>query len=325
MEFDVDPFYLYPVRDELVGQLFIDREKEIELARTTLVPGFKKHKDVCAVVGGIGVGKSSFINMLDKTARDLGKKTFLTNDLDDIRSRSDDIMKDYDTLLIDDVDKVGDEEAKRFYGFCESLLVDEGVIFFTDTHERASEVVNRRNFTVSQFIMLPRELPGDRLRFFLEERMRRCVISKEEFVFPFTEETLKMASIRSNGNLRNFLNYTKNAWKFFKGHEEEWVTVENIRDGIVNVDTSLLSGKDLIDLKILWYSTVEDVNRSYLAHKCHIDSKTLDRRVEALPEFISKTRSGKDVNMQSIYCFLENGEEILERVFRNLGVRKEQL
>ena len=110
-----------------------------------------------------------------------------------------------------------------------------------------------------------------------------------------------------------------------KGHEEEWVTVENIRDGIVNVDTSLLSGKDLIDLKILWYSTVEDVNRSYLAHKCHIDSKTLDRRVEALPEFISKTRSGKDVNMQSIYCFLENGEEILERVFRNLGVRKEQL
>lgn len=110
-----------------------------------------------------------------------------------------------------------------------------------------------------------------------------------------------------------------------KGDEEEWVTVENIRDGIVNVDTSLLSGKDLMDLKILWYSTVGDVNRSYLAHKCHIDSKTLDRRVEALPEFISKKRAGKDVKMQSIYCFLENGEEILERVFRNLGVRKEQL
>ncbi len=323
MEFDVDPFYLYPVRDELMGKLFIDREKEIELARTTLAPGFKKHKDVCAVVGGIGVGKSSFINMLDKIARDLGKKTFLTNDLDDIRT--DDIMKDYDALLIDDVDKIGDEEVKRFYDLCESLLVDEGVIFFTDTHERASEVVNRRNFTVSQFIMLPRELPRDRLRFFLEERMKRCAISKEEFVFPFNEETLRIASIRSKGNLRNFMNYTKNAWKFFKGGEEERVTVENMKDGIVTVDTSFLSGKDLTDLKILWYSTVGDMNRSYLAHKCDIDSKTLDRRVDELSEFISKKRAGKDIYMQSVYCFLEDREEILERIFRNLGIRKEQL
>jgi len=325
MDFEIDPFYLYPVEEEFIAQLFIDREKEVELARTTLEPGFKRHREICAIVGGIGVGKSSFINMVHKIARNMNKKVFVTNDLEKVKSASDDIMRKNDILLIDDVDKASDEDAKKFYDLCESLLADDGTIFFTDTHERDTAVISRRNFVVSQFIILPRELPGDRLRFFLEERMKRCVIDKEKFVFPFTDESLEMASIRSAGNLRNFLNYAKNGWRFFKGENDKTVTKGNMMDGITIVDTSLLSGKDFIDYKILWYATIGDVNRSYLAHQCGIDSKTLDSRLIELSEFITKKRAGREINIRSIYKSLENGEDILENIFRNLGVRKEQL
>ncbi len=324
MDFEIDPFYLYPVDEEVIDRLFINRDKEIELARTTLEPGFKKYKEVCAVVGGIGVGKSSFINMINKMAIDMEKKTILENDLDKVKSRSDEILKDSDVLLIDDVDKIDDEDARDFYGLCESILEDDGVIFFADTHGRDPETVKRRSFTVSQFIMLPQELTNERLSFFLEERMRRCVIDESEFVLPFTDASLKMASIRSAGNLRNFLNYAKNGWKFFKGKEGEKVTKDDMKEGIITVDTSLLSGNDLIDFKIIWYSSVGEMNRSYLAHQCDIDSKTLDRRLEGLSEIVTKKRVGKEVHIQSVYRRLDAGEEILENIFRNLGINREE-
>ncbi len=323
MKFEVDPFYLYPIGEQLTDDLFIDRETEIELARSTIEPGFKKHKDICAVLGGIGVGKSSFLNMIHKIAKDMNKKSFLTNNIDKFRRESEKIQKNNDIIIVDDVDKMDDKGAKTFYDLCESILVDEGVIFFADTHERGSDIINRRNFTVSQFIILPRELSAERLRFFLEERMKRCVI--DEFEFPFEKKSLEMASIRSSGNLRNFLSYTKNGWKFYNSREGKKVTKEDMKEGIINVDSSLLGGTDLIDLKIIWYSTLSDMNRKYLAHQCDIDSKTLDRRIKKLSEFIIQKRSGKEIDIQSIYRFLEEGTEILERIFGNLGIHEEEL
>jgi hypothetical protein len=96
-----------------------------------------------------------------------------------------------------------------------------------------------------------------------------------------------------------------------------------MKAGMVIVDRALLGSCDLIDMKILWYSTSGDINKSYLAHQCGIDSKTLDSHIEnRLADLIIQKRSGKDVLIASIYRYIDDGSEILEKIIEGLGIRK---
>ncbi len=322
LKFETDPFYLYPVKEDMIDRLFVDREEEINIAKGIMGMRFKDTAEICAVVGGIGVGKSSTLYYISNIAKKSGLRAELYDNPDDFYSESK--KKKNDVSIIDNVDKLDDENARKYYNFIEKRVNKQGgIIFFSDNYNREKKTLILRNFTVSQNISLPKGLSREKLRYFLEERMKKCLEKERKLVFPFDDDAMEMASVRSTGNLRNFLNYAKNSWMVTIGGGGKKVTNKEMKAGMVIVDRALLGSCDLIDMKILWHSTSGDINKSYLAHQCGIDSKTLDSHVEnRLADLITQKRSGKDVLITSIYRYVDDGPEILEEIIDGLGIRK---
>jgi hypothetical protein len=323
LKFETDPFYLYPVKEDMIDRLFVNRDEEINIAKGILGMRFKDIAEICVVVGGIGVGKSSILYYIVNIAKESGLSAHFYDNPDDFYSQAKKIKRN-GISIIDNVDKLDDENARKCYNFIEKHVGKlGGIIFFSDNYTRDKKTLKLRNFTVSQNISLPKGLSREKLRFFLEERMKKCLEKGNKLVFPFDDNAMEMASIRSTGNLRNFLNYAKNGWMVTIGGGGEKVTRKEMKAGMVIVDRALLGSCDLIDMKILWHSTSGDINKSYLAHQCGIDSKTLDSHIEdSLSDLITQKRSGKDVLITSIYRYIDGGSEILEKIIEGLGIRK---
>ncbi len=323
LKFKTDPFYLYPVKEDMIDRLFVNREEEINIAKGILGMRFKDTVEICAVVGGIGVGKSSILYYIVNIAKESDLNANFYDNPDDFYSESKNIKRN-GISIIDNVDKLDDENARKCYNLIEKHVGKlGGIIFFSDNYTRDKKTLKLRNFTVSQNISLPKGLSSEKLRYFLEERMKKCLEKGNKLVFPFDDNAMEMASVRSTGNLRNFLSYAKNGWMVTIGGGGEKVTKKEMKAGMVIVDRALLGSCDLIDMKILWHSTSGDINKSYLAHQCGIDSKTLDSHIEdRLADLITRKRSGKDVLITSIYRYIDDGSEILEKIIEGLGIRK---
>lgn len=329
MKFSSDPFYLYAIKEDMVERLFVNREDEISIVKGILGMPFGDNAEICAIIGGIGVGKSSILQYVKKLAGEMGFDVMSYNNPDQFYSESDKIEKGKNrkACLIDDIGTASDENARGFYAYIEEYLGEHGgLIFFTDTYHRENKTLERRNFTVSQNISLSIGLDREKLEYFLMERMKKCLVPGEKFKFPYEEEGMEIAATRSRGNLRNFLNYSKNAWLVATGSGKGTVKKEDMEKGMIAVDRALLGGCDLIDFKILWYSTVGDINKSYLAHQCGIDTKTLDSRLYSkLSEITSQKKQGKDVIVTSIYKYIDGGEDILSSVMKGLGIHKKDI
>ena len=312
IEFRTDPFYLYPINESLIGNLFINREEEIKIARGILETKYITKFEICAVIGGIGVGKSSMLYYLMKLADKMGYDVFHFGNVNKFYSDAKSIEGGNIVYLIDDIDKLNDVEVSKSYTFIEEFLnIDGGIIFFSDIYDRNNKTLILRNFTVSQNISLPKNLPVEKLQYFLQERMRKCLVNVKKFSQPFDKGSLEMAGIRSAGNLRNFLNYTKNAYMLAVGSKRKTVNIKDMKDGIIIIDRTFLGSCDMTDLRILWYATIGEMNKTYLAHKCGIDVKTLDSRIEdRLVEIILTKRSGKDIIITSVYNNIKDGKEI---------------
>ena len=316
MKFETDPFYLFPIKSDLLDKLFIDRENEINIAKSIIQYEFEGHKEICVINGGTGVGKSSLLQYINKLSIEAGKKTCLCKDYQEFKSEK----IEEGVLIIDNIDKLKDEKVTKFYNKLEMMFETSGTIFFSDTYNRSRDVVNSRNFIVSDIISLPRGLDKDKLRFFLDERMKNCVSDKEEYSFPFTDKALIISSKRANGNLRRFLRYTKSGWTIYRSKERTKLDEDIMKESVINVDRSLLGGLDSTDLRILWYSTIGEPNKEYLAHECNIHRNTLNQRLSHnINNLTSERREGKKVIINSIYKELEGGQEILEEILKGMG------
>jgi hypothetical protein len=329
MKFSSDPFYLYAIKEDMVERLFVNREDEISIVKGILEMPFGDNAEICAIIGGIGVGKSSILQYVKKLAREMEFDVIFYSNPDKFFSESGKIDKGKNkkVCLIDDIGTVDDMTVRSCYASIEEYLGEHGgMVFFTDTYDREHNTLERRNFIVSQNISLSIGLDREKLKYFLMERMKKCLAPGEKFDFPFDKEGMEIASIRSGGNLRNFLNYSKNAWLVAAGSEKDTIRKEDMKKGIITVDRALLGGCDLIDFKILWYSTIGDINKSYLAHQCSIDTKTLDSRLYSkLSEITSQKKQGKDVIVTSIYKYIDGGEDILSSVMEGLGIHKKDI
>ncbi len=315
MKFKTDPFYLYPIKESLIDRLFIDRENECQMIGAILETDFK---EICPVIGGIGTGKSSTAIYTYREAKKLDKNVKMINGLDNFDDLMVNEVGDLDVIIVDDVDKVSDERAAKFYKKLESVIKEDITIFYTDTYKRDKNTSDLREFTASQYITLPRRLNKGDLNELLMGRMKNC--SKEkDFDYPFKDEAIRMASIRSGGNIRRFFTYTKHAWTIYKGKNKKVLDVSDMKQGIINVDRAVLGSLDLTDLKIIWYSTIGKPNKTFLAHQSNIHPKTLDNRIkEDLSGLVTQVREGKDVHVYSIYSKLADGKEILEKILKDL-------
>jgi len=320
--FKTDPFYLYPIKEEMLDRLFIDREEEIAIASGLLKMKFADATEICAILGGIGVGKSSFLHYIAQFGKGMGYDVKFYAAPSDFSSDKDSFEGDKLMVLIDDVAKLGDNDACDIYSTLEKQPEKKDcTVFFTDTYDRNRDAAKQRSFTVSHSISLPRGMNRDKLRYFLEERMRRCLSPGERYVFPFSDEAIEMAATRSNGNLRSFLNYAKNGWMIATGNKSKSVGEGEMKSGMIIIDRAMLGHCDLIDMKILWHSTVGDINKSYLAHQCGIDTKTLDSRIsDKLSELVFQKKAGKDMMVTSVYRYVRNGQDILEKTMDGLGI-----
>ncbi len=322
VDFDVNPFYLYPIEENLLDRLFINRENELKLARSVFDSSFENPMEVSVILGGIGIGKSSMLNYIHKIGVDEGYEVGTYTPKDDINSK--DIYKEKEVVVIDDLDKETDEKAVKFYRNIESFIKECKMIFFTDRYHRGDEALNLREFSTTQKIPLPQGLRSEKLKFMLKERMKRCVMDGETFEFPFTDKAIEQASMRSSSNLRAFLRYTKSAWGI--AEDKEKIDLENMTESIIMEDRALIGKLDITDLKILWYSTIGDLGKGYLAEKCNISSPTLSKRMEnKLSQVVSERKSGKKTMVTSLYKDLPNGREILEEMLKSMDISKEDI
>jgi hypothetical protein len=320
--FENDPFYLYPLKDDL---MFVDREEEVQIARGLLMTGYKGTVEICAVIGGIGIGKSSMLNFIGSLAAGMGHQVTYLNAND--RLAGTDTVKPGEktraVLIVDDVDKADDERARLFYTELGKVQPTGSVIFFADTYDRSAGTSALRNHTVSHNISLPQRLQKERLTYFLEERMRKCLAPGKgtaDFAVPFDDNAIEMAATRSKGNLRNFLNYTKHAWMAATGQSRDRVGRAELKTGMLSIDRALLGGCDIIDMKILWFSTAGDMNKALLAHRCGVDARTVDARMAGrLSEFLEEGRTGKETFITSVYRRFAEGEDLMRNIIMGLG------
>ncbi len=315
MKFKTDPFYLYPIQESHIDTLFINREKECDMIISILKTEFN---EICSIIGGIGTGKSSTAIYAYNRAKRLGKEVVLLDNVTEYEKTVKKGMGDIDVIIIDDIDKVGDEKASEFYKSLESIFKENITIFYTDTYQRDRKTSDLREFTASQYITLPRKLGKDSLNTLLKGRMINCVIN-DDFNYPFSDKAIEMASIRSLGNIPRFFTYAKHAWTIYRGKNKKILDEEDIKEGIINVDRATLGRLDMTDLRIIWNCTFGNPNKTLLAHQSDIHPKTLDNRIiEDLSGLITQVRDGQEVYVSSIYTKLPGGKGILEQILKDL-------
>lgn len=320
LDFELSPFYLYPIDKEHLEKLFINREAELKVIRSIFQSSHEQYSEICSVIGGIGEGKSSTLNYALKIAEEKDFKVAYSNGREGLAEKT---ARENEVLILDDMDKLGDEEAEDFYREAETLIKDCQIIIFSDTNERRSEALKLRDFTVSQDITLPKFLTVEEFSTLLEQRMKNCLTSESSFEFPFDDQSIEMASLRAGSNLRSFLKYTKNAWNLL---EDGKVNMDTMEKGISLVDRNIIDRLGKNGLKLLWVTTDNELNKSYTAELCGMDRSTLDRKIDGpLKELIETKKEGRSVKLTSIYSRVPRGKKILRRVYKKMGIDIEKL
>jgi hypothetical protein len=304
-QFEKDPFYLLPLNGGMLETHFVNREKEREIVNSILGIKFEDSVEICAVVGGTGIGKSSLLEHY--------------NDHQEYYDRKNG-RKKRTVIIIDNVDKLDEDRADEFYARLSTPLPPGGAVFFSDTYERSGRSVKLRRFAITQTIALPQQLGKEQLELFLQERVKNCLPKGTAYEPFFTDDAMEALSIRSRGNLRNFFDYAKHAWVEALASKRDTVSLEDASAGIINIDKALLGGCDLVDMKILWFATVGTMNKALLANRCDVNYRTLESHIEnRLEDVIIEDRNKKEIALTSVYRNILNGENLLREIIKGLG------
>lgn len=319
MKFKLNPFQLYPIRENQLDNLYIDRKKEIELIESILDTAFEKPDEVLPVLGEQGSGKSSTLNYIQYLAQKKGYNvaSYTTDD----EYLSPDAYSNHHVVLIDNLDKANTEDLLDFYRKVEELIVNTKFIFFTERYNRAEEILQKRQSAISQKIPL-QHLDTGKLTEILKKRLKNCKKEKSEFEFPFTTDAMKLASQRASNNLRAFIKYSKNAWTL--ASDQDNIDQEDMKEGIIMEDKTYLKPLSEDELKVIWYSTIGDFNMGYMSNLCNMSNQTLSKKIEN-SKLLFKERSGMETKVNSLYKKLPRGEEILRTMIDDLGVKFDEI
>ena len=110
--------------------VIVNREEEINIAKGIMGMRFKDTAEICAVVGGIGVGKSSTLYYIANIAKENGYNAEFYDNPDDFYSEDKNIKEKDSVSIIDNVDKLDDENARKYYNFIEKHVSKLGGIIF---------------------------------------------------------------------------------------------------------------------------------------------------------------------------------------------------
>lgn len=314
MKFKYNPFQLYPVRSDQLQNLYINREKELQIIRSVLDTAFEKPDEVIPILGDQGSGKSSTLAYVKRIAKKKGFSVASYTTDDDYLSSE--IYKNAEVILLDDLDKADDKTNLIFYRKVERLIAQTKFIYFTDGYKRKDDILKQRQSVISQKVPLTR-LDKEKLTDILKERMINCLKEDDDFKFPFTDESMELASQRASNNLRAFIKYSKNAWTLTD--DQKNITKKDVRESIIMEDKIYLKSLSSDELKVIWYATVGEFNLGYMTNLCDISRPTLTKKIKE-SNLLYKQRSGMETIVRSIYKDLDGGKEILRKMLDDMGV-----
>jgi len=301
-----DPFYLYPLDGEGL-KYFVGRDREIDYVMkiNRLYNGM-----VVPVIGGIGSGKTSFLNAVKHL---YVKRTGRSESVEYIRAR--DFMNEYkpsgdvEVLLIDNVGDLPDADAitfyNRVYDFASKTLVN---IIFTDKPDRSREAQKLR-----EWVSTGRKLWMDWTdKEIVKNMKKRLEIGGIGDVF--TDESLRTIAVRTGSNLREFLKYAREI--YLEYGETKKITKEDAAKVIIEIDREDIERMDEVskavikvlsekvqvghsgglNAKMLKMYVDEELNRT-------ISTPTLYESLKRLAEdrFILSRRSGRETLYSTIY------------------------
>ena len=139
------------LKDELIDRLFVDREDEIKMVSGILKSQFEETVEICAVIGGIGIGKSSFINYIGGLAKGLGYQVMQIEGQEIAEGRQVKVNGKRTVILLDDIDKIDDNQATEFYSRLGKNPTKGCMIFFSDTYDRSANTARLRRLKKVSF------------------------------------------------------------------------------------------------------------------------------------------------------------------------------
>ena len=253
-----DPFYIGEITPDK-RMLFVNRESDLNL----VLYGLSGNLPVAIpVIGDIGTGKTSFLNIIQYYLEVQGIKSKVIKAKDVLEGA---ISKDgkvierngvtraervVDVLLVDDIEKLDESKAIEIYRNLE-VLTNRMKVVFTCRREWLAEekkiirdVIRWLSTVRGSYIYL--DLTPDEMAYFIEERFRR--LKDKGYENRFDHEALILAAKRANKNLRTFFQYCRVAYLL---RREGKITVEVMKDIILEEDLGIIEGMGEIEKNIL--------------------------------------------------------------------------
>ncbi|MEF8832977.1 MAG: hypothetical protein V5A66_05625, partial [Candidatus Thermoplasmatota archaeon] len=137
MKFKPSPFYLYPIEEPYLDNLFVNREEELKIAEDPFTSEYIERSsisEICAVIGDIGSGKSSLLNYIRASVEKENFDVSYHNQEDEAFPTAKIFEKESDVYIIDDVDKLDEGKARQFYAMLEKAISKCNLIYFSETY-----------------------------------------------------------------------------------------------------------------------------------------------------------------------------------------------
>lgn len=327
---EIDPFYIGEITPDK-EILFVNRKGELDDTLDMIFTGIRV---AIPVVGDIGTGKTSFLNMVRYQLEKRNIRVLVVDAEDILRGKiskggilveRDGTLRSesrYEVMIVDNIEKLNNKDAINVY---QTLLeiANSVKIVFTASEEWLEEERVEEKKKIGKLIRLLStergsfiymDLTPERMAYFLEERFRN--LGKEN---RFNRDALLLAGERANKNLRVFFQYCRAAHRLKK---EGKITVEVMKDAILAEDLGLIKSMGEISkgiLRILMREgemTNQDLMKSLKELVGDFGEHTYyDMRRELEREgFIRVERRGKKAIISDIYHLLniDIKEEMLD-------------
>lgn len=300
-----DPFYSGIISEDRIELLFVDREEHVNYAEKII----REPRKVCVgIMGSTGVGKSSMLSAVSACGKKQNKNTVKMN----IETYTEGETKGADVgdlILIDNVNHMDDVNVISVYQKIVADVEQGKKVFFCDILQRDEKAVRARDFVLTHpSILLSMETP-ENLKDFLRERMKRC-----GWKYNFSDQSIKLSAIRSQGNLREFFRYCGAAHTLLK-EQSQIISLETMKESIWKIDLPTLLSLDELSRKILQIVTQKEYLpvMSILAEAREdndsrgVSHKLFYEKLAVLRSFglIFGERRGKEVRYRSIYNKLD--------------------
>ncbi len=321
---EINPYAIEEITPDK-AELFINREGELRYVIDSLI---NERYVAIPVLGDIGTGKTSFLNMVKYELEKEGIRAKIISADDILQNRVTEngfmIVRDgttrsderWDVLLVDNIEKLGEKEAMEVYRTMLKMRSNVKMLF-TGREDWSKDIKEVINWLSTDLAIDVKATPED-MAYFMEERLKRAGVENR-----FDKEALILAGERANQNLREFFKYCRLSARLKREGE---ITREVMKDIIIAEDLSQISMMDDLTKGIVISLIMqgEMTNQKLMKSLKEMLGGFKDSRYYEAREYLRKKgfikveNEGFRVILKDVYRAL--GIEISKEMMRNPGL-----